>query len=52
MIANEDGFIKIAGNELQIAKELIGLVYAIRENGKKEFNPATMSFLDFSIKKF
>lgn len=51
MIANDKGFIKIAGNELQIAKELIGLVYALRESGKKNFNPVTMAFLDFGIKK-
>lgn len=51
MIANSHGFIKYEGNELDIIKDLIGLVYAIRMQGKKDFNPITMAILDSGLKK-
>ena len=51
MIANDNGFIKYDGNELNIIKDLIGLVYAIRTQGKKDFNPVTMAILDSGLKK-
>lgn len=51
MIANDNGFIKYEGNELNIIKDLIGLVYAIRTQGKKDFNPITMAILDSGLKK-
>ena len=51
MIANSHGFIKYEGNELDIIKDLIGLVYVIRTQGKKDFNPITMAILDSGLKK-